>query len=142
MARPSRRKASTTILVMSLAYGVCMMLKSVVSVSNMQKPLWCLVVNTTYFHSGHFCGTGPCGGIEMHWIEAFGQLVDITVQVIRRSTHHAVRDHHPQLGVKAPVYKHAEAQVAEHHASRPGWFRFRICSWPVAEREQTRSKVL
>ena len=47
MAIPWRRKASTISPVTSLPKGVSATLKRVDRVWNMQKPEWCLVVNTT-----------------------------------------------------------------------------------------------
>ena len=74
--KPFGRKASKTYLAMSLrglsAKGPALATeKSVYSVSNMQKPSWCLVVKIMYFMPASSNTSAHCSGLKFTGLNTF-----------------------------------------------------------------------
>ncbi len=70
---PCSRKAFTTSAVMSRRKGVFMTLKSVVALSNMVKPAWCLVVKTTYFMPAILASAAQSCGWNLRGLKVLGR---------------------------------------------------------------------
>ena len=71
-AMPCARNASRISRVRSCLYGVCMMPKSVVFVSHMANPEWCLVVRTTYLMPASFASAAQSLGSNLRGLKVFG----------------------------------------------------------------------
>ena len=72
-AMPCARNASRISRVRSCLYGVCMIPKSVVFVSHIANPEWCLVVNTTYLMPASLASAAQSRGSNLRGLNVFGR---------------------------------------------------------------------
>ena len=112
-AMPCARNASRISRVMSCLNGVCMMPKSVVFVSHMAKPEWCLVVRTTYRIPASFASARPILRVEFARVERLRQVVKEALGVGFVGAGERMGDDHARLRIHGPVDKHAEALIAK-----------------------------
>ena len=90
-----------------------MMPKSVVVVSHMVNPEWCLAVNTTYLMPASLASAAQSAGSNLRGIEGLRQVFEEAAGVGFVGAGQGMGDDHAGLAIDRPVDEQAEALVAK-----------------------------